>query len=51
VRWLRASEAAVQLTRASLELRLRPASHTVALLGEHQTDARRDDVVSVAKLR
>jgi Transglutaminase-like superfamily len=50
VRWLRALEAAVQLTRASLELRLRPASHTVALLGEHQTDARRDDVVGVAKL-
>jgi hypothetical protein len=50
VRWLRALEAAVQLTRASLELRLRPASRTIALLGEHQPDAR-PDAVGVAELR
>jgi Transglutaminase-like superfamily len=51
VRWLRAVEAAVQLTRASLELRLRPASRTIALLGEHQPDARPDEVVGVAAMR
>jgi hypothetical protein len=51
VRWLRALDAALQLTRASLELRLLPASRTVALLGEHQPEARRDHVVGVAKLR
>jgi hypothetical protein len=51
VRWLRALEAAVQLTRASFELRLRPTSRTIALLGEHRTDGRPDEVVGVAKLR
>ena len=41
----------MQLTRASLELRLRPASRTIALLGEHQTHGRPDEVVGAAKLR
>jgi len=41
----------VELTRASLELRLRPASRTIALLGEHQADGRPGEVVGLAKLR
>jgi hypothetical protein len=51
VRWLRALEAAVELTRASLELRLRPASRTIALLGERRTDSRLDEAVGEARLR
>jgi transglutaminase superfamily protein len=51
MRWLRGLEAAVQLTRASLELRLRPASRTVALLGELEAPGAPDEAVGAAKLR
>lgn len=51
VRWLRALEAAVELTRASLELRLRPASRTFALLGEPRTDGVPDELVGIARFQ
>jgi hypothetical protein len=38
MRWLRGLEAAAQLTRASLELRLLPTERTVGLLGQVQAD-------------
>jgi hypothetical protein len=51
VRLLLAVEAAAQLTRASLELRLRRASRTIALLGEPRTYGVPDELVGTAKLR
>jgi Transglutaminase-like superfamily len=50
-RYLRALEAALELVRASVSIRLRPASATVALLGTFQADPRTDEPVGEAKLR
>jgi hypothetical protein len=51
MRWLRALEAAAELTRASLELRLLPSERTIALLGPLQPSDRRDAQVGSAKVR
>ena len=51
MRWLRALEAAGELTRASLELRVLPSARTVALLGVLQTDDGPDPRVGAERLR
>ena len=51
MRTLRVLEAALQLTRASLDLRLRPNRRTVALLGSVHVQHQPDTPVSALKLR
>jgi hypothetical protein len=51
MRSLRVLEAALELTRASLDLRLRPKSHTVALLGSVHEQNQPDKPVSALELR
>ena len=51
MRPLRVLEAAVELTRASLDLRLRPNTSTAALLGSVQVKNQPDKPVSALKLR
>jgi hypothetical protein len=51
MRSLRVLEAALQLTRASIDLRLRPKRRTVALLGSVQGQHQPDKPVSALKLR
>ena len=51
MRPLRVLEAALELTRASLDLRLRPNTSTAALLGSVQVKNQPDKPVSALKLR
>ena len=51
MRYVRALEAALELVRASLDLRLRPNARTVALLGTIHGQNPPDQAVSASKLR